>query len=258
VVFLIRTVDFMDNSQNVITALTADPMNPDKVHVFIDGKHALAVSLDVAAAERLTVGQACPPERIRRLESAQEEAQVYEFALNFLSYRPRSAREVEQRLRKKGITPEQIAAVMERLRKKGYVDDQAFARFWIGNRQTFSPRGPRLLRSELRQKGVPLDLVDAALSAYQEEQAEREEQSAQVAFDAGITDDEPAPGSDEATALALARKRMRVLSNLDPVTAKRRLSSFLARRGYGYDTIGPVLQRVLAPDEDEETDMDDM
>ncbi len=151
-------------------------MNADKVHVFIDGKHALVVSLDVAAAERLTVGQACPPDRVRRLESAQEEAQVYEFALNFLSYRPRSAREVEQRLRKKRIAPEQIEAVMERLRKKGYVDDQAFARFWIGNRQTFSPRGPRLLRSELRQKGVPQDLVDAALSEYQEEQAEREEQ----------------------------------------------------------------------------------
>ena len=58
----------MDSSQNVITALQADPMNADKVHVFIDGKHALVVSLDVAAAERLTVGQACPPERIKRLE----------------------------------------------------------------------------------------------------------------------------------------------------------------------------------------------
>ena len=92
---------------------------------------------------------------------------------------------------------------------------------------------------------------------YQDEQAEREEQSAQVANDAGISDDEPSPGSDEASALALARKRMRLLSNLDPVTAKRRLSSFLARRGYGYDVIGPVLHRVL-PEEDEETDLDDM
>jgi regulatory protein len=248
----------MENRQNIITALQGDPMDPDKVHVFIDGKHALVVSLDVAAAERLSVGQECRTDRMARLEAAQEEAQVYEFALNFLSYRPRSAREVEQRLRKKGQTPEMIEAVLERLKKRGYVDDQAFARFWIGNRQTFSPRGPRLLKSELRQKGVAPEVVDAALSEYREEQTEREEQSSLVAYEAGIADDEPAPGSDEATALALARKRMRVLSNLDPVTAKRRLSSFLARRGYGYDTIGPVLQRVLAQDEDEGTEMDDI
>lgn len=232
-------------------------MNADKVHVFVDGKHALTVSLDVAAAERLTVGQACPPERLARLHSALEEAQVYESALNFLSYRPRSAREVEQRLRKKGHTPEQIEVAMERLREQGYVDDQAFARFWIGNRQTFSPRGPRLLRSELRQKGVPTDIVDAAMAEYQDEQAQREEQSAQVALEAGTSDDEPASGSDDASALALARKRMRVLSNLDPVTAKRRLSSFLARRGYNYDVIAPVLQRLLS-DESDEDDIDDV
>lgn len=247
----------MQANQDVITALHGDPMNADKVHVFIDGRHALVVSLDVAAAERLTVGQPCPPDRITRLQSAQEQAQVYESALTFLSYRPRSAREVEQRLRKKGYTPEQIETAMERLRKQGYVDDLAFARFWIGNRQTFSPRGPRLLRSELRQKGVPAHIVDAAMIEYQDEQAEREEQAAQVASDAGISDDEPPPGSDEASALALARKRMRLLSNLDPITAKRRLSSFLARRGYNYDVIGPILHRVLSG-EDDSDELDDM
>jgi regulatory protein len=236
--------------QDVITALTADPQDPNLVHVFVDGRHALAVSLDVAAEERLTVGQACAPDRLERLHRAQEQQQAYELALNFLSYRPRSAREVEMRLRKKGYTPEQIEQTMSRLRGRGYVDDREFARFWIGNRQSFSPRGPHLLRSELRQKGVPGEVVEAAMAEYRDDQSLRAEEAAAVATEHDLSDDEPVPGSDEATALALARKRMRLLSGLDPQVARRRLYGFLARRGYGFDTIDTVVRRVLKGEED--------
>jgi regulatory protein len=163
-------------------------------------------------------------------------------------------REVEQRLRKKGYLPGQIEAAITRLSKQGYVDDREFARFWISNRQTFSPRGPRLLRSELRQKGVSQEIVEEILAEHREEQTGRAEQAAEVASIYNLQEDAPAPGTDEATALALARKRMRLLSNLDPLTQKRRLSGFLARRGYGYDTIDAVMKRLLSPEAEEADD----
>src|SRR5687768_10947693 len=68
--------------QDIITALNADPVDPNKVHLFVDGKHMMSVSLDVAAAERLTVGQPCPPERLQSLHSAQEMNDIFERALN--------------------------------------------------------------------------------------------------------------------------------------------------------------------------------
>lgn len=237
--------------QDIITALQADPADPDKVHLFIDGKHIMTVTLDVAAAERLTVGQECPPSRLERLHKAEELQTAYDSALRFLSYRPRSSREVEMRLRKKSYTPEQIAGVVERLRNQGYVDDMEFARFWVGNRMTFSPRGPRLLRSELRQKGVPQDVVDAVLQEQSEAQAEAEEQAEEVSAVWGETSDEPTPGTDLANALALARKKWRSYANLDPQTARRRLTGFLMRRGYDYETVSGVIRRLLAPNEDE-------
>src|ERR671934_1732950 len=166
---------------DVITALQADPFDPNKVHLFIEGRHVMVVALDVAAAEKLSVGQACPPERLERLHQAEELHRVYESALRFLSYRPRSEREVELRLRKKGHTPEQIAIVLERLRKHGYLDDMEFARFWVGNRMSFSPRGPRLLRSELRQKGVSQEVADAVLEEQSEAQAEAVQQAEEIA-----------------------------------------------------------------------------
>lgn len=248
---------------NIITALQADPADPNKVHIFLDDKHLMAVTLDVAAAERLTVGQSCSQERIERLHKAQELDEVYRGALNFLSYRPRSAREVEMRLRKKGHAPEHIESVMERLRHAGFVDDMEFARFWINSRMSFSPRGARLLRSELRQKGVPQNVVDEILREHEASQKQRQQEAEEVAAlssNAGEvgdeSEDEPVPGTDVGDALALARKRMRTYSSLDPQTARRRLSGFLARRGYGYDTISAVTRRVLASEDEDESEVD--
>jgi regulatory protein len=236
---------------DIITAMQADPSDPERVHVFIDGKHALAVALDVAAAEKLAVGQSCPPERLERLNQAQEMQSVYEGAIRFLSYRPRSAREVEMRLRKKGHAPEQIATVIEKLRAQRYVDDAEFARFWVQQRMAFSPRGPRLLRSELRQKGVASEVVDAVLAEQVEAQEESEQRAEEVAALWGeTTGDAPAPGSDLANALALAQKKWRTFGRLDPQTARRRLSGFLMRRGYDYGTVDSVIRRLLAGDDD--------
>ena len=236
---------------DTITALQADPGDSEKVHVFIDGKHAMSVALDVAAAERLAVGQPCPPERLERLHRAQQMQTVYDSAIRFLSYRPRSAREVELRLRKKGHPPEEIAAVMDRLQKRGYVNDEEFARFWVGNRMSFNPRGARLLKSELRQKGVAPQVIDAVLAEQSEAQADAAQQAAEIAEAWGETArDEPAPGTDLANALALARKKWRTYGSLDPQTARRRLSGFLARRGYNYDIIDQVLRRLLSSDDE--------
>jgi len=237
---------------DIITALQADPSDPDKVNLFIDGRHVMVVALDVAAAEKLSIGQPCPPDRLERLHQAEELQRVYESAMRFLSYRPRSEREVEMRLRKKSYAPEQISTVVDRLRKRGYLDDMEFARFWVSNRQSFSPRGPRLLRSELRQKGVSQEVVDAILQEQSEAQAEAVQNAEEVAAAWGhAAPDEPTPGTDLANALALARKKWRTYGTLDPQVARRRLTGFLMRRGYNYDIASSVLRRLLAPEEEE-------
>jgi regulatory protein len=240
--------------ENIITALQEDPKDPERIHVFIDGRHAIALALDVAAAERLSVGQPCPPERLEHLHHAQELNDIYEEALKFLSYRPRSEREVELRLRRKGYTPHQIESVMHKLRHRGYVDDRQFARWWVSNRMAFSPRGPRLLRSELRHKGVPAAIVDQVLAEQAELQHDLQQQATHMAAGHDMQAiEEPVQGTDLANALALARKRWRLYSDLDPQSARRRLSGFLARRGYDYETIDAVLRRMFAgQDEDED------
>jgi regulatory protein len=139
-------------------------------------------------------------------------------ALRFLAQRPRSEQEVRRRLQRAGTDAAAIETVLERLRQHALVDDAAFAEYWVEQRQTFKPRGTRLLRAELRQHGIEATAAEAA---------------AQTSA-ASATDD----------AYRAARKRARQLSSADERAFKSRLAQFLARRGFDWETISVAVNRL--------------
>ena len=168
-----------------------------------------------------------------------------------VSVRPRSVAEVRLRLRRKATPPEILDAIVERLLRVGYLDDAAFARYWIGERARSRPRGARLLRQELRQKGVAAPVVEAALS---EHAAEAEDQPVPGAVGAAVRElgatDEPRAVRE---ALGLAQRRARTYAGLDAQTYRRRLGGFLLRRGYDYEVVARVFKLLAAVAEGAET-----
>jgi regulatory protein len=133
-------------------------------------------------------------------------------ALRFLAARPRSEAEVRRRLARAGFEAEHIEAVLHRLRGSGLVDDEAFARYWVEQRQTFRPRGPRLLRAELRQHGIRTDL--------------------------------PRELDTETDAYRAAARRAHQLASADERTFRTRIGQHLARRGFDWDVIAPTVERL--------------
>lgn len=197
-----------------VTALVAQKRNPNRVNVHLDGQFAFGLAAIEAA--RLHLGQELSEADLARLRKADDTAVAHERALRYLSYRPRSEAEMRRYLAGKKVAPEVIDEIVERLTRVGLLNDAAFAQYWRENRENFRPKGAAALRQELRQKGVPREVVDGALSGMDEESA----------------------------ALDLARARARRLGGLDKLTFKRRLAGYLGRRGYGYDVIMPVVERV--------------
>jgi regulatory protein len=197
-----------------VTALRVQARNKSRVNVHLDGKFAFGVAKIVAA--RLAIGQQLDDAAIARLKGADDVEQAYERALKFLSPRPRSESEVRRRLKQHQIEPDLIDSVVERLRQAALLDDQAFANYWVENRAAFRPRSKRVLRAELKQKGLSDDAVRAALSE---------------------TDDAGA-------AYTVAAQRARRLAGLDRNEYRRKLGDFLARRGFSFDVIEPVVDRL--------------
>lgn len=208
---------FVDGKRTVegkITALIFQKRNPERVNVYLEGRFAF--SLAAIEAARLRVGQVLSAQEIVELQRRDIEERAYERALNLLSYRPRSAAEIARRLRKADFPPSAIEAALTRLERVGLVDDLTFARYWVENRETFRPRGHRMLRWELKQKGIADQIIDEVLASLDE----------------------------RASAYRLARKRASRLRHLDEATFRRRLSTYLARRGFPYSIINEAVQEV--------------
>jgi len=198
-----------------ITALRFQKRNKNRVNVYLDDKFAFGLA--EIEAVRLKVGQTLGDDDIARLQKKDEIERAYERALNFLSYRPRSEAEVRRNLHKKNVEDEVIEIVAERLTRAGLLDDQEFARYWVENRLQFNPRGTRALRQELWQKGVPDSVLATVLADFDEETAARK----------------------------VAEAGARRLARLEPVDFRRKLRAYMARRGFSYGVIEPLVEEML-------------
>ena len=200
---------------HTITAITVQKRNPQRVNIDLDGEFAFGLSRIVAAW--LHVDRVLSDQDIAQLQAKETQEVAFQNALRFISYRPRTSAEIESKLTEKGYAEMVIQATIERLRANGLLDDGNFARTWVENQSTFRPRGQRALAFELRRKGVTDDVIAQAL---EETPAEEE-----LAYQAGT-------------------RQARKLAALERNEFRMKLSAFLARRGFSYGTIAPVVARI--------------
>lgn len=146
----------------------------------------------------------------------------YNKALRFLSFRPRSEKEVKDNLKKKKSSDLIISQVIKKLKEQKFLDDLEFAKWWIEQRTVVRPTGLRLIKIELQRKGIDKELIDELLqsSEYLEE-------------------------NELSQAKKLVQKKLKRYKNLPREKIYRRLGSFLGRRGFDYDTIKDVLKEML-------------
>jgi regulatory protein len=199
-----------------ITALRYQKRNRERVNVYLDGSYAFALPAVTAAS--LRIGQSLGEDEIAELQDHDAAQRAYERALRFLAIRPRSIAEVRRTLEHHELPSSTVDAVIERLRAAGYVDDEAFARFWVSNREQFRPRAPLALRHELRQKGVADSIINQALQAV----------------------------DSESSAYRAGQAQARRFENLDQRTFRQKLGGYLLRRGFAHDVVWPVVEQLWA------------
>lgn len=86
---------------------------------------------------------------------------IYNRTLRFLSFRPRSEKEVIDYLLKKETEKEYVNKILNKLKEYKFVDDLGFAKWWIENKK----KGQRLLTFELKQKGIAKEIIEEAVSS---------------------------------------------------------------------------------------------
>lgn len=204
-----------------ITSLAIQAGDNERINVFVDGEFAIGISVYVLQDERLHKGQVLTQADWDRLEAAERGSRAWNAALRLLEVRPRTEREIRDRLRRKEFIPEQIDKVIARLHDLELLNDAQFARLWVANRQNLNPRGAHALRQELRAKGVDRQVADEVIADATNRDSERE------------------------ACTEVARKALHKYANApDRATFQRRFGGFLQRRGFTFDTIKPILDEL--------------
>lgn len=192
-------------ASGTITLLQMQKRNKERVNVFLDGEYAFAVPLNVALT--LKKGQRLSAAQVDEFRQDGEVDLAFQRSVRYLGMRPRSSAEIVTYLKRKEYDEAIVEVVVRRLHEHGYLDDEAFARFWVDNRNRFRPRGAQALRYELRQKGVERDTIDATLEEQDEDGA----------------------------AWAAVEGKLGRWEDLDKFEFEQKLMAFLARRGFRFD-----------------------
>jgi regulatory protein len=197
-----------------ITAIEVQKRTPNRVNIHLDGEFAFGLARIVAAW--LRVGQELSEEKLELLQAEDARERAFQQAMLFLSYRARSESEIRQNLRKHEIPEPVIEQTLDRLKQDGLANDHQFARTWVENRSAFRPRSRRMMALELRQKGLDDEAVSSAVSNV----------------------------DDEALAYEAAQKKVARYQGLEWNEFRKKLSDFLARRGFSYSVVAPVVTRL--------------
>ncbi|MEN6371251.1 MAG: regulatory protein RecX [Armatimonadota bacterium] len=207
---------------DVITAIEQQKRRGNRRSIYVNGEFVAGVGEEVVVDLGLKTGQEVDGERLAEVLRAEEVRSAREAALTLLDYRSRTGKELERRLLQKGYPEDVVSAVIEQLGNIDFVNDGRFAADWVASRIVNRPIGRSQMKWELRRKGVAPELVEEALEQVDEEKE----------FD---------------MALDLAVKKLGGKEINDPET-KRKLAGFLQRRGFHWEIVSRVIDRLLPED----------
>jgi len=142
----------------------------------------------------------------------------YNKALEFLSYRPRSEKEVRDKLKTKKVESSTIDKIIAKLKEKKFLNDEEFAKMFSENRLKFRPRSLRLIKLELKRKGIVSEIIN----------------------NLQLTDD-----SDLESAKKLVEKRIGRVKELPKQVIYEKLGRYLASKGFNWDTIKKSIDETL-------------
>ncbi len=202
-----------------ITDIVMQKRNKDRVNIYIDNMFAFGLTNELRYKFDLQINQELEESFIENVIKAEEQSKVTMAALNLISYRQRSIKEINDKLIEKGFEASFIEISIEYCKELNYLNDEHFARSFINDKQNLNKFGSKRIKYELIKKGISKDIIEEQLDIDPDEEYE--------------------------IALVLAEKKINSYKNDDRNSIYRKLSGFLLRKGYPYDVVKKVLNIIL-------------
>lgn len=188
--------------------------NRKRFNLEIDGSFYAGIDQSLVSDYDLYVGKDITGKELIEIKNENTFRQGLKKAFSLLETRMNSEIELERKLRRK-FDFTATKKVIKRLKELGYINDEVFAENWVKDRGR--TRGQFVLRSELRQKGVDNNIIEAAIEGRDLDEVVR-----------------------NATELVTKKKW-----DVEDKWKKRKLvTNYLSRRGYNYNVIEKVIKNL--------------
>ncbi|NQW29392.1 MAG: RecX family transcriptional regulator [Ignavibacteria bacterium] len=206
---------------NVITSIKQNVKNKNRCSVYVDGEFFLACHFDVMNAFGLKTGVEISSDVERELRAADYAIKLKQRLYGFVTYKPRTEKQVRDYLLKHEAAPEECERLIAWSIEFKLLDDVAYATNFIDATKSQKPMSAAAIRQRLRGKGIPSDIIDAAIENQ-------------------LTNDDVFHA-----ALAVAERKMKILKKMENKDVQIKLNQFLRYRGFDWSTIKQVVSQLF-------------
>lgn len=203
-----------------ITKIEYQKNNKDRVNIYLDDNYEFGIDLDVMIKYGLYKDMILDDDFISEILFSENKTKAYNYAISLLSRTVKSENQVIRKMIEKGYDKELIEITIEKLKTNKYIDDNDYCERFIHDKINFSKDGRLKIKEALYNRGIDRRIIDEKLSV--------------------ITDED-----ELEKAFELSQKKLKTLSNIDPLKKKMKLYNFLINKGFDYDTVNKVVSRVI-------------
>ncbi len=198
-------------------------------NIFVDGKFSFSLSEDDLVYEKLKEGVILNDQKLKDLKFKGKFSYYFNRILGFLSFRPRSEKEILDKLKEISYKDKETSkedkkkleeAVFKKIKALKLADDREFGIWFIeARRESRKPSGVFKIRRELFIKGLKKDLIEELLSNSKSQ--------------------------DKSLVFKAAGKKLKNFKKLPVKEFKSKMFSYLLKQGFEYDLVLSVVDTIV-------------
>jgi len=207
----------------IITKIESQKKNNDRVNIYVDGEFFMAVFTELIYTFNLKKGMEIDQNNLTYILKEEMYIKAKNKALNILSKADQSEKKIREKLSSE-FEEDTIDIVIEFLLKNKFIDDDLLAQKIVNTNVNLNKCGRNKIKQNLYNKGIAIESINEAISEIDKD----------VEFE---------------NAMYLAKKRYERVKNEDKRKIYQKISQHLAYKGFDYDIIKRVLNKLLNFDE---------
>lgn len=206
----------------IITKIESQKKSEDRVNIYVDEKFFMAIYKELVFTFNLKKGDIIEEDNLREILKDEMFLKGKNKALNILSKASQSEKKMREKL-KDDFEEDTIDDIVYFLKKYNFINDNELASKIVTTNVNLNKYGKNKIKQNLYNKGLEKSSIDEAISEINKD----------VEFE---------------NALYLAEKRYERLKKEDPKKAYAKVANHLAYKGFSYDIIKSVLNKIFKSD----------